>query len=143
MDGTQDTASATFNVGAPQFAKTDGGLTQATIGDTIHYTLTITSPLGTMRGLGVTDTLPAGLIYNGDQAVSGITRLRSSRPAFPTMARPVALTWTFGDAVVASSTGAHHLHGQGGECAGQPGGVRTNNTAALNHQNAAGVASRP
>ena len=71
VDGTQDTATATFTVAAPTFAKTDGGATKVVIGNVIHYVLTITSPLGTIRGLTVTDVLPKGLIYNGDAVVSG------------------------------------------------------------------------
>ncbi len=73
VDGTQDTASASFTSGAPTFAKSDGGVTQLTIGETLTYTLTITSPLGTLRNLVITDTLPAGLIYaTGSYVVSGI-----------------------------------------------------------------------
>ena len=73
MDGTQDTASAVFSVAGLSFGKTDGGVTRATIGDSILYTLSLTSPLGTARSLVVTDTLPAGLRYvTGTQTITGI-----------------------------------------------------------------------
>ncbi len=60
VDGTQDTAMATFAVAAPTFAKSDGGTTQATIGNVIHYVLTITSPKGTLHGLTVKDRAAKG-----------------------------------------------------------------------------------
>ena len=47
-------------------AKSDGGVTQATIGDTITYTLTINSPQGTIDNFVVEDVLAEGLIFNND-----------------------------------------------------------------------------
>ena len=139
-DGTQDTATATFTVAAPTFAKTDGGTTQATIGSTIRYTLTLTSPLGTIRGLTVRDVLPAGLIYNGDGAVSGIT----TAPVFTASAPndgsgPVTLTWAFGDAVVAASPARITFTARVANVLSNQAGVVRNNTATLDHSNAAGA----
>ncbi len=140
VDGTQDAASATFTVDAPTFAKTDGGITQATIGDTIFYILTITSPLGVIRSLTVQDILPAGLIYNGDQAVSGIL----TTPVFTVSSpndgsAPVTLTWNFGNATVITSPAQITFSATvANVLANQRGQTRTN-TASLNHHNALGV----
>ena len=139
-DGTQDTATATFTVAAPTFAKTDGGTTQATIGSTIRYTLTLTSPLGTIRGLTVRDVLPAGLIYNGDGAVSGIT----TAPAFTASAPndgsvPVTLAWAFGDAVVTASPARITFTARVANVLSNQAGVVRTNTATLDHSNAAGA----
>ncbi len=144
VDGTQDTASAAFSVGAPQFAKSDGGLTQATIGDTLHYTLTITSPLGTVRNLVVTDTLPAGLIYNGDQAVSGISTVPTFAAGVPNDgSAALALSWTFGDAVVTSSPARITFSARVANVMANQHGVSRTNQAALGHNNALGVPQPP
>ncbi len=140
VDGSQDTASATFTVDAPTFAKTDGGITQATIGDTIFYTLTITSPLGVIRNLTVQDILPAGLIYNGDQAVNGI----ATTPAFTVSSpndgsAPVTLTWNFGNATVIASPAQITFSATVANVIGNQRGQTRTNTASLNHHNALGV----
>lgn len=140
VDGSQDSATATFTVDAPTFAKSDGGRTQATIGDTVFYTLTITSPLGVIRNLTVQDVLPAGLIYNGDQAVNGI----STVPVFTASApndgsAPVTLTWNFGNATVVVSPVTITFSATVANVSGNQQGQTRTNTASLSHHNALGV----
>ncbi len=144
VDGTQDTATATFTVAAPTFAKTDGGTTQATIGDVIHYTLTLTSPLGTLRGLTVQDLLPAGLIYNGDAAITGVATAPTFTASTPNNGTaPVTLTWSFGDAVVTASPAQITFTATVANVPSNQDGVVLNNTATLDHNDAAGSPQPP
>ena len=141
VDGTQDTASATFASPAPSFDKSDT-LTQAVIGQTYTVTLTLTSPLGTLRNLTVTDLLPAGLIYVvGSQSVSGGV---SPAPTFTVSSPndgslPVTLTWTFGDAVISSSPITFTYTVRVANVAGNQNGETRTNTATLSYTNAQGA----
>lgn len=109
FDGTQDTDTASFATEGATIVKDDGGVTQVVIGNTIHITLSITAPLGTLQDAQVVDTLPAGLIYvAGSQTVSsnitpgpGASGFSVSSPNDGTV--PVILTWDFGDAEVSST----------------------------------------
>ena len=67
VDGTQDTDTAQFTVGEPTISKTVLPLT-ATIGDTVTFTVVITSPYGTLRDLEIVDTLPSwyALCWSGN-----------------------------------------------------------------------------
>ncbi|HVP13737.1 MAG TPA: sortase [Phycisphaerae bacterium] len=97
VDGTQDTATASFNVGGLSLDKTVD-VTQVVIGQDVHYTLTLSGPTGTIRSAVVTDHLPAGLIYNNDSAISGLASSPSPAVSGPADGSgPVTLTWTFGD----------------------------------------------
>ena len=69
VDGVQDTNTAVFNVGAPVLAKSVDPVV-ATIGETVTYTLTINSPLGTIQDFVVTDVLPAGMIFTGTPVIT-------------------------------------------------------------------------
>ncbi|WP_333657350.1 isopeptide-forming domain-containing fimbrial protein, partial [Anaerolinea sp.] len=141
-DGTQDTASAAFTSPAPVFTKSDGGLTQATIGQVISYTLTVQSPLGTLRNLIITDTLPAGLIYQtGSLSVgAGITAPVSVMVSSPNDgSAPVTLTIDFGDAVISSSPVTLTFTAQVANVAGNQQGVSLNNTASLTYTDASGT----
>ncbi len=142
VDGTQDTATATFTSPAPAFDKSDTA-TNLPIGATYTVTLTITSPLGTLRNLTVTDTLPAGLFYvTGTQSVSG-----GISPA-PTFAvggpndgsAPTTLTWTFGDAVVSSSPVTLTYNVTVANVVGNQNGVSRTNNAAITYDDAQGNA---
>ncbi|MEW6093931.1 MAG: sortase [Chloroflexota bacterium] len=98
FDGTQDTATATFNTDAPTLVKDDGGVTQVVIGDTITFTLTIGGDLGTYRDVVIADLLPAGLIYNNDAVISGFDSTPAPVVSSPNDGTaPVTITWTFGD----------------------------------------------
>lgn len=100
VDGTQDTASASFSTPAPTFGKADNGTTSVTIGEVITYTLTISSPLGTLRDLIVTDTLPIGMIFDTDfePMIVGL-----DSPITPVVgapndgSTPTSVVWEFGD----------------------------------------------
>ncbi len=105
FDGTQDTASAAFQVAAPTLQKDDGGVSQTLIGDTIHFTLTITSPKGTLRDAVVTDHLPEGLTYvSGSQQDNGAL---STTPTFTVTNNAdgtTTLKWDYGATPVAQSS---------------------------------------
>ena len=55
----------------------------------------------------------------------------------------MTLTWNFGDAVVTTSPARDHVQRDGGERQQQRGRVVLNNTATLDHRDAAGVAQPP
>ena len=144
VDGTQDTAAATFTTGAPAFGKSDGGVTEAVVGDLITYTLTITSPQGTIRGLNVTDTLPAGLIYSsGSYVVSGIGAPSFSASTPNDGSAPVTLAWNFGDAAVSSSPAKIVFTAVVANVPGNQGGVTLTNDAALTYNDAANTPQTP
>jgi len=125
FDGTQDTTTATFSTALPTLAKSDGGFTAGTIGDSIHYTITVggTDAIGTLRSLVITDSLPAGVIFDGNVIITGF----SVTPA-PGVSSPndgsaaVTLTFTFGDTYksIANATITFDVH-----LADVPGNVRT------------------
>ncbi|MDZ7843598.1 MAG: sortase [Anaerolineales bacterium] len=105
-DGLQDQDSASFVTGSPTtLTKDDGGITQAVIGDLIHITLTIDTPLGTLRAASVEDILPTGMVYvSGSQTVSGNISAASFSTSSPNDgSAAVTLTWDFGDAAVTGS----------------------------------------
>ena len=140
VDGTQDTATATFTVAEPTFAKTDGGTTQVVIGNVIHYVLTINSPLGTIRGLTVQDVLPKGLIYNGDAVVSGISTVPTFSESTPNNGSAVVtLQWAFEDAMVTASPAQIKFSATVANVSSNQAGVVLNNTATLAHSNATGA----
>jgi LPXTG-site transpeptidase (sortase) family protein len=109
VDGTQDTDDASFTTEGATISKSDGGVTQVVIGQTVHITLTINSPLGTLQDAQVVDTLPAGLIYvTGSQTVSGGITPGAGAGGFSVSvpndgSAPVTLTWDFADAQVTAS----------------------------------------
>ncbi len=140
VDGTQDTASATFTSSAPTFDKSDAAMTLP-IGATYTVTLTITSPLGTLRNLTITDALPAGLFY-----VSGTQSVSSGVSPAPTFAvggpndgsAPTTLTWTFGDTAVSSSPVTITYNVTVANVFGNQNGVPRTNNAALTYDDAQG-----
>ncbi|PWH17984.1 MAG: hypothetical protein DDG59_07150, partial [Anaerolineae bacterium] len=141
VDGTQDTASATFTSPAPTFDKSDTA-TNLPIGATYTVNLTITSPLGTLRNLTITDTLPAGLFYvTGTQSVgSGISPAPTFAVSGPNDgSAPTTLTWTFGDAVVSSSPVTITYNVTVANVAGNQYGVTRTNTATLSYTDAGGA----
>ncbi|MCS7247370.1 MAG: sortase [Anaerolineales bacterium] len=138
FDGTQDTASAVFNSPAPTFDKSDNA-TNLPIGATYTVTLTLTSPLGTLRNLTISDTLPAGLFYvTGTQSVSsGISPAPTFSVSGPNDgSAPATLTWTFGDAVVSSSPVTITYQVTVANVAGNQNGVTRTNSATLSYRDA-------
>ena len=93
VDGTQDTDNAVFTSPSVTILKSVNPAF-ATIGENFTFTLTINGANGTLRNLVLTDQLPAGLIYNADPVVSGLTGLLA-----PTISSPndgsamVTITW--------------------------------------------------
>ena len=137
VDGTQDRATATFSSIAPQFSKSDGGIITRTIGDVITYTLTLTSPRGTLRNLVVTDTLPAGLTYiSGTATISGLAPVSSTLTS-------QSLAWDFGNAVITTSPVIFVFRAQVVDVPANQAGLVLTNTAALNHANALGTPQAP
>lgn len=97
VDGTQDTDDAVFSSPSVTILKTVTPAS-ATIGENLTFTLTINGANGTLRNLVLTDQLPAGLIYNADPVVTGLTGLLA-----PTVSTPndgtamVTITWPAAD----------------------------------------------
>ena len=96
VDGTQDTASASFTTTGINFSKSVDK-SSATIGEVVTYTLTITGPNGMLRSMSITDNLDAGWIFNNDTVYSGLSV--HPVPTFGTNdgSVPVTVTWNFGD----------------------------------------------
>jgi uncharacterized repeat protein (TIGR01451 family)/fimbrial isopeptide formation D2 family protein len=140
VDGTQDTVSASFTSSAPAFDKSDNATTLP-VGSVYHVTLAITSPLGTLRDLTISDVLPAGLIYKvGSQSVSnGISPLPTFNVSSPNDgSSSVTLTWTFGDAVVSSSPVRIEYDVIIANVVGNQNGVTLTNNATLSYTDALG-----
>ena len=137
VDDAQDTASANFSVGAPTFSKSDGGVTTTTVGSTIRYSLTLSSPLGTLRNLRVTDTLPVGLGYvaNSASLSAGI----APQPVPSVIGQ--SIVWDFGNAVITpSNTIMIALDVIVLDDASNLKGANKTNTATLTYNNAANMA---
>ena len=102
FDGTQDTHTASFPTAGVTISKDNHGADQVAVGSSIYFTLTIPSPLGTLRSAVVTDVLPAGLVYtaNSQNVSAGISAATFTVSSPNDGSVPVTLTWNFGDAVV-------------------------------------------
>ena len=141
MDGTQDTATATFTTGVVTLSKSDGGITQRTIGDSITYTITVggANVLGTLRSLVVTDTLPAGLIYDGGVVFSGFST--SPVPTFGTNNGSVAvvLTFNFGDTVKSADNATITFNAHVADVTGNARTVVKTNSVSASYLNVAGT----
>ncbi len=141
VDGAQDTAAATFTSPAPTFDKSDNAA-NLPIGAAYRVTLTLTSPLGTLRSLTVSDVLPAGLIYvAGSQTVSsGISPVPTFTVSSPNDGSvPVTLAWTFGDAVISSSPVTIQYDAIVANVVGNQNGTMLTNDAALSYTDAPGA----
>ncbi len=138
IDTTVDTDTASFNVDGITFSKTDHGLTKATIGDQITYTLYITSPVGTIRNLAINDALPNGIAYNpGSLEYSGI--------ALPVTFTAATMTWDWGlnGAEISASPAHITFTATVNNVIANQAGQNKVNTATLNHQSATGIAQSP
>jgi uncharacterized repeat protein (TIGR01451 family)/fimbrial isopeptide formation D2 family protein len=98
FDTTGDTTRAQFSTGVVSFSKSDNGVTSAPIGAIVRYTLTVNSPLGTVRDLRITDTLPANLSFVGPASIGpNIT----PQPVATLSGQDVI--WSFGNVVITQS----------------------------------------
>ncbi len=102
----RDVDTAEFAIPGVTISKSDGGITEATIGDTITYTLTLSAPEGTIDNLVIEDVLAAGLIFNNDAAIStasgSFSTELSQDPTFGTNdgSAAVTITWNLGDTII-------------------------------------------
>ena len=105
-NANRDVATAVFAMDPVTIDKSDGGVTEATIGDIITYTLTINSPQGTIDNFVVEDVLAQGLVFNNDAVIStasgDFATEYSTDPTFTTNdgSADVTITWNLGDTVV-------------------------------------------
>jgi uncharacterized repeat protein (TIGR01451 family)/fimbrial isopeptide formation D2 family protein len=97
QDGTQDTDTAEFTMEVVGMSKTDNGQTTAVVGESIDYTITVGAPNATLVDFVVTDTLPAGLIFNNDSAITGTTAVAPVLTGPNDGTAPTTVTWDFGD----------------------------------------------
>ena len=135
-----------FDTGARTFAKSDGGTTQAAIGSVVPYTLTVTVPQTATRNLVITDTLPAGLIYNGSHILNGISTTPTFTPSAPNDgSAPVTLTWDFGagDAIFSASPATIAFSAIVANVSGNQTGIVLTDTATMTYQNGAGNPQTP
>lgn len=135
FDGPQDTATSTFSSNAAELSKRNDIIT-ATLGSVIRYTLTFTSPLGTVRNLIITDALPAGMGYiAGSAAISGPI---TPQPA-PTLAG-TSLVWNFGDAIITPTNVATiTFNAVVSDVVANANGVTRNNIVTATYRNAQSV----
>ncbi len=71
--------------------------TNATIGEVVRYTLTVTSPKGTIEDWVIIDTLPAGLIYAGNISETGFDFPDPVVSSPNDGSAAVTITWTMDD----------------------------------------------
>jgi LPXTG-site transpeptidase (sortase) family protein len=135
VDLNQDTATVVFNVTNPAITKTVDKA-EATIGDTVRYTISVTSPLGTINNLVITDTLPTGIIFDSVVSNSGF----ASYPGDPSGS---PLTWVFGDVVITSSPATIVFDAVIADIDTNVDGTVRTNTVRLDYQNAAGTTQTP
>jgi uncharacterized repeat protein (TIGR01451 family)/fimbrial isopeptide formation D2 family protein/LPXTG-motif cell wall-anchored protein len=96
VDGTQDTDSQQFTIESASLHKTDGGITDAVVGQIITYTITVQMPEGTVDDFGVSDTLPAGMIYVDNPSITGAPTVTPTVSSPNNGSAPVTLDWDFG-----------------------------------------------
>ena len=137
VDGTQDTATAVFTVGNPTLAKTVNPAI-ATIGEVVTYTLTLTSPAGTIRNLVIRDTLPAGLIFTGTPTFAGLSTPVQTISSPNDGSAAVNLSWDFGDEYIAVSPVTITYQAIVANVAGNQQGDTLTNAANMNYTNAQG-----
>lgn len=147
IDTNTDVDDAVFNTqGVSALTKSDGNPGSVSpsvrIGDTVTYTITFTSPRGTLNNLVIADSLPAGQAYiAGTETVTGISNAASV--AYNGATRVLTYSWTAANVVSSPVTLTFQARILNDETAGVPnnvnGQVKTN-TVTLNYQNAAGVA---
>ena len=106
LNADRDVDTAAFTIPGVTISKSDGGATEATIGDTITYTLTLSSPEGTIDNLVIEDVLAAGLIFNDDAVITSASGSFSTElsqaPSFTANdgSAAVTITWNLGDTVI-------------------------------------------
>jgi len=146
VDGAQDSDTASFTVdGLPSFTKSDGGITSATIGETINYTLTVSGAKGTLRSLVIRDVLPQGLIYTGNVVVNGLPGGVTPTVSSPNDgSAPVTVTWNFGNAYKSETDATLAFTARVANVPGnQADGSTLTNEAELNYNKADGSAATP
>ncbi|PKO13986.1 MAG: hypothetical protein CVU39_16535 [Chloroflexi bacterium HGW-Chloroflexi-10] len=144
-DGDQDTASAPATSAGPTGLTKTVDKPDAVVGETVRYTISLSSPLGTIHNLVLTDTLPAGMIYAGNVAYSGFggTLIDPAIPDPNNGSTTSTLTWTLGDREITASPATISFDAiVANVITNQEGTLRTN-TVEMNYQNAAGVDQTP
>lgn len=141
VDQDQDQDSAPVSGDGPLIEK-GVDKTVVTIGETVTYTLTITSPLGTARNLVIEDVLPAGMLFNAapvtiDGIDTGALVFSSTDPAGGTV--PVTLTWDFGDAAISKSPATITYTATAANVAANQAGTTLSNAVSLNYDLADGT----
>ncbi len=121
--------------GPNTFTKSSDASDLVRIGDVVHYTLSFASSAGTVRSLVITDTLPQGLAYLGDAAVSGMGSSPAPAVSAPNDgSQPVTLTWSFGaTATINSSPVTITYSAQVMDAAANQAGDEKTNTATLDY----------
>lgn len=136
LDLTQDDASDSFSINGVTINKTDNGEIEAPINDVVNYTLTITSPLGTIDDLVVEDVLPEGMIFNNDSTFTDISNVVLTISSPNNGSAPVTVEWDFGDEVISSNTMTIEYSATVADVVSNSPGTNIENTATLNYLDA-------
>jgi uncharacterized repeat protein (TIGR01451 family)/fimbrial isopeptide formation D2 family protein len=105
-----DVDDAVFSMDDVTITKSDNGVSNASVGDVITYSISIASPRGTISNLQVIDTLSAGLIYNDDVTITTASGWLTIGAGLKTPVvtgddsglAEVILTWNLADVIVDS-----------------------------------------
>ncbi len=144
VDGTQDTDDAVFSSPSVTIQKSVDPAS-ATIGENLTFTLTINGANGLLRSLVLTDRLPAGLIFNNDTVVTGLSGLLA-----PTVSSPndgsalVTITWPAADVTKTTDSATLVFTARVADVAGNHWAtppMTVTNTFLLDHQTAEGAAA--
>ena len=133
LDNYYDEDTADFTTEQPTIEKSVNK-TNATIGEVVRYTLTITSPKGTIEDWVIIDTLPAGLIYAGAISETGFNF------PIPVVSTPndgsavVTVTWTMTDpAVITDNTMSISFDAIVADVSGNQNGDTPQNSVQMNY----------
>ena len=144
VDGTQDTDDAVFTSPSVTILKAVNPAS-ATIGENLTFTLTINGANGALRNLVLTDSLPAGLVFNNDTVVTGLTGLLAPIVSTPNDGSAlVTITWPAADVTKTADSATLVFSARVADVPSNhwaSPNMTLTNTFLLDHQTATGVAA--
>jgi len=138
-----DEDDVSFTTDLPGILKTVS-TTDARIGETVRFTMTVTSSLGTISDLTIIDTLPAGLIYAGNVASTGFDLPVPSVSSPNDGSSQVIVTWDMGaSTVITNNTNTISFDAVIANVSSNQDGVVLSNAAELEYIDGNGVTRNP